>query len=319
MLVVGAGGLGSAVVPALAAAGVGAIGVIDDDTVEASNLHRQLAHGAADVGRPKVASVADTVAALSPGTVVSTHDERLTAANALALFADYDLVVDGSDNFPTRYLVNDAALLSDIPVVWGAVSQYSGQAGVAWAARGPHYRDLFPSPPPPGSVLSCEEGGVMPSTVAVIGSIMTGEVLKLITGVGTALLGRVTLFDGLTGSFREISYQGDPAAEPVTELIDYDVFCGIGLSAPALAGMLDEVTLIDVRERWEADLATIPGSRIVPLAEVEARENLVLFCHHGVRSARAVEVLAARGIRARHLEGGIDAWSRLVDPTVARY
>jgi molybdopterin/thiamine biosynthesis adenylyltransferase/rhodanese-related sulfurtransferase len=319
VLVVGAGGLGSAVIPALAAAGVGSIGVIDDDTVEASNLHRQLAHGVADVGRSKVASVADRVAALSPSTVVTTHDERLTAENALALFADYDLVVDGSDNFPTRYLVNDAAVLSGIPVVWGAVSQYSGQAGVAWAARGPHYRDLFPTPPAPGSVLSCEEGGVMPSTVAVIGSIMTGEVIKVITEVGRPLTGRVCLFDGLRGTFREIAYERDPAAEQITELIDYDLFCGVGLSAQALATMLDQVTLIDIREQWEADLATIPGSRIVPLDEVPASGDLVLFCHHGVRSAHALEVLAARGIRARHLEGGIDAWSRLVDPTVARY
>jgi rhodanese-related sulfurtransferase len=229
------------------------------------------------------------------------------------------VVVDGSDNFATRYLVNDAAVLSGIPVVWGAVSQYSGQAGVAWAARGPHYRDLFPAPPPPGSVLSCEEGGVMPSTVAVIGSIMTGEVLKIVTGLGRPLIGRVTLFDGLSGTFREIAYDRDPSAEPITGLIDYELFCGVGLSAPALAAMLDDVTLIDVREQWEAEVATIPGSRIVPLDEVEARDGLVLFCHHGVRSARALDVLAARGIRARHLEGGIDAWSRLVDPTVARY
>ncbi len=324
VLVVGAGGLGSAVIPALAAAGVGTIGVIDDDTVDASNLHRQLAHGVADVGRSKVASVTDRVAALSPGTVVIPHDTRLTAENALALFAGYDVVVDGSDNFPTRYLVNDAAALTGIPAVWGAVSQYSGQAGVAWAARGPQYRDLFPSPPPPGAVLSCEEGGVMPSTVAVIGSIMTGEVIKIVTGVGAPLIGRVTAFDGLTGGFREIAYEKDPAAEPITGLIDYELFCGVGpsavgMSAPALARILGDVTLIDVREPWEAELATIPGSRIVPLDEVERRDDLVLFCHHGVRSARALDVLAARGIRATHLEGGIDAWSRLVDPTVARY
>ncbi|MES2170138.1 MAG: rhodanese-like domain-containing protein, partial [Actinomycetota bacterium] len=158
-----------------------------------------------------------------------------------------------------------------------------------------------------------------PSTVAVIGSIMTGEVIKIVTGVGSPLIGRVTTFDGLTGAFREIVYQKDPAADPITGLIDYDLFCGVGLSAPRLAAMLDRVTLIDVREPWEAELATIPGSRIVPLDEVEPADDLVLFCHHGVRSARALEVLADRGIRARHLEGGIDAWSRLVDPTVARY
>jgi molybdopterin/thiamine biosynthesis adenylyltransferase/rhodanese-related sulfurtransferase len=321
VLVIGAGGLGSSVIPALAAAGVGRIGVVDDDLVELSNLHRQLVHGVADVGSGKAQSAADSVAALNPATVVDVHDTRLDSTNALALFADYDLVIDGSDNFPTRYLANDAATITDIPLVWGAVSRYAGQVGIAWAAQGPQYRDLFPTPPPPGSVLSCEEGGVLPSTVAVIGSIMTGEAIKLLAGIGRPLLGRVTTFDALTGSFRELSYDRDPTAEPITELIDYDLFCGVApsISAPELAERLDEITLVDVREPWETELAVIPGSRVVPVEEVEAAPDLVLYCHHGVRSARAVEVLAARGIHARQLTGGIDAWSRLVDPTVARY
>ncbi len=321
LLVIGAGGLGSSVIPSLAAAGVGTIGIVDDDLVETSNLNRQLVHGAADVGRSKVASAAASVAALDPATTVLTHETRLTAANALELFAGYDLVVDGSDNFPTRYLVNDAAALVGIPVVWGAVSQYAGQAGVAWAARGPQYRDLFPTPPPADSVLSCEEGGVLPSVVAVIGSIMTGEAIKVVTGVGTPLIGRVTTFDALTGSFRELAYDRDPTAEPIVGLVDYDLFCGVApsISAPDLARVLDDVTLVDVREPWEVELAAIPGSRVVPLDDVEAATDLVVYCHHGVRSAQAVEVLAARGIRARQLAGGIDAWSRLVDPTVTRY
>jgi molybdopterin/thiamine biosynthesis adenylyltransferase/rhodanese-related sulfurtransferase len=321
VLVIGAGGLGSSVIPALAAAGVGRIGIVDDDRVEQSNLHRQLVHGVADVGRTKVQSAAESVAALNPATVVDAHEARLTSATALALFADYDLVVDGSDNFPTRYLANDAATIADIPLVWGAVSQYAGQVGVAWAACGPQYRDLFPTSPPAGSVLSCEEGGVLPSTVAVVGSIMTGETIKLLTGIGEPLLGRVTTFDALTGSFRELSYRRDPTAEPITTLIDYDLFCGVApsISAPELADRLGEVTLVDVREPWETELAVIPGSRVVALDEVEAAPDLVVYCHHGVRSTHAVEVLAARGIRARQLSGGIDAWSRLVDPTVARY
>jgi adenylyltransferase/sulfurtransferase len=175
-------------------------------------------------------------------------------------------------------------------------------------------------------VLSCEEGGVFPSTVAVVGAIMTGEVIKIVTGLGSPLIGRVTTFDALSGSFRELAYDRDPEAQPITSLIDYDLFCRVSagdtlgaVTAPELAEMLDEVTLIDVREPWEAELAALPGSRIVPLDQVPERDDLVLYCHHGVRSARALDVLAARGIRARHLEGGIDAWSRLVDPTVARY
>ena len=328
VLVIGAGGLGSSVIPALAAAGVGTIGIIDDDTVELSNLHRQLAHGIADVGHAKARSAAETVTAIDPATTVHTIESRLTAGNALELFADYDLIVDGSDNFPTRYLANDAAALSGIPVVWGAVSQYAGQAGVAWAAHGAQYRDLFPAPPPPGSVLSCEAGGVLPSVVAVIGSIMAGEVVKIVTGIGTPLVGRITTFDALTGGFRELAYDRDPEAAPITGLVDYELFCGIpnSLTVDELASCLDEVTLIDVREPWEAEIASLPGSVLLPLGSLEnvldaidRSKPVVVYCHAGIRSAGAVATLGTHGIPARSLVGGIDAWSRRIDPGIVRY
>lgn len=328
VLVIGAGGLGSSVIPALAAAGIGTIGIVDDDTVELSNLHRQLVHGIADVGQLKTRSVADAVRAIDPSTALLLIDDRLTAHNALEIFAEYDLVVDGSDNFPTRYLANDAALLTDIPLVWGAVSQYAGQAGVAWASRGPQYRDLFPSPPAPGSVLSCEAGGVLPSVVAVIGALMAGEVVKILTGTGVPLIGRVTLFDALSGGFRELAYARDPDAAPVTELIDYQLFCGFRdtIDVNELFASLDGVTLIDVREPWEAAIASLPGSTLLPIGSLESTlstidrsKPVVVYCHSGIRSGSAVATLAERGIPARSLDGGIDAWSRRIDPSLARY
>ena len=359
VLVIGAGGLGSSVIPALAAAGVGTIGVIDDDTVETSNLHRQYLHGEADVGRSKVASAIDAVAALNSSVTVIAHTERLTVANALEIFAEYGFVIDGSDNFPTRYLANDAAALTGIPLVWGAVSQYAGQAGVCWAARGPQYRDLFPTPPPPGTVLSCADGGVLPTVCAVIGAILATETIKLLTGIGEPLLGRVTTFNALTGGFREIAYERDSTAEPITGLIDYDLFCGITpvsdtVTATELAGELGvdaagaatsapdaatfaagasnrRLNLLDVREPWEVQVAHLPGAIVIPLGSLEAEleqgipeldpsQPVVVFCHHGVRSATALDLLHARGYTAaRHLEGGIDAWSRTVDPAIARY
>jgi adenylyltransferase/sulfurtransferase len=316
VLVIGAGGLGSAVIPSLAAAGVGTLGIIDDDRVELSNLHRQHIHGMTDIGRSKVASAADTVSALNPDIHVILIEERLSSANALELFAEYDLVLDGSDNFPTRYLANDAAVLTHIPLVWGAVSQYGGQVGVSF---GTTYRDLFPSPPPPGSVLSCEVGGVLPTTVGVIGSLMATEALKLLTGVGEPLVGRVTVFDGLTGDFRTLSYEKDPTAEPITELIDYELFCGLS-GTRSLEG-----TLLDVREPWEVELVSLPGALHIPLGELEHRLTelptgpVTVYCHHGIRSAQARDLLLAHGFEATHLEGGIDAWARAVDPTLARY
>ena len=342
VLLIGAGGLGSTVIPALAATGIGTIGIIDDDHVELSNLHRQLIHGEADVGSAKAVSAAATVRAIDSSTIVHLHQERLTSANALALFAEYDLVVDGSDNFPTRYLANDAASIVGIPLVWGAVSQYAGQVGVAWATRGPQYRDLFPTPPPDGSVLSCELGGVLPNVVAVMGSIMTGEVIKIITGIGTPLIGRVTTYDALTSTFRELRYEPDPTAPRITELIDYELFCRTSdhehaseMQVEELAPLVGSVQLLDVREPWEAELASLPGAVLVPLGSLAASlehvagmplgklnlaQPIVVYCHAGVRSATAVEILRTHGITsAISLSGGIDAWSRRIDPTVARY
>src|SRR6478609_3903118 len=227
VLVVGAGGLGSAVLPLLASAGFGTIGIVDDDRVEASNLPRQNLHTPADVGRLKVESAAETVGALDTETEVRVFAERLTAANAEAVLAGFDLVLDGSDNFPTRYLVDDAATLAGLPVVWGAVHQTGGQAGLSWAAHGPTYRDLFPRPPEPGSVPSCAEAGALPSVCATIGSLMASEAIKLVTGTGEPLLGRVVVHDALRGSFRELAYERDPAGAAVTELIDYELFCGV--------------------------------------------------------------------------------------------
>jgi molybdopterin/thiamine biosynthesis adenylyltransferase/rhodanese-related sulfurtransferase len=327
VLVIGAGGLGSTVIPALAAAGVGAIGIVDDDRVELSNLHRQLIHGTADVGRSKAQSAADAVAALNPATRVIPIAERITAANALALLADYDIVVDGCDNFPTRYLADDAGTLTNVPVVWGAVSQYGGQTGLSWASRGPTYRDLFPVPPAPGSVLSCEVGGVLPTVVATIGSLMATEAIKVITGVGTPALGTVTTYDALSGSFRSLSYSKDPTASPVTGLIDYELFCGLVSVSPAeLAARTDEFTLLDVREPWEAEIAALDGAVLIPLGTLEGgldrldpRRPVVVYCHHGVRSASARALLASHGFAASHLAGGIDAWARDLDPAMARY
>ncbi|GAB3605616.1 adenylyltransferase/sulfurtransferase MoeZ [Conyzicola nivalis] len=345
VLVIGAGGLGSTVIPALTAAGVGTIGIVDDDTVELSNLHRQYIHGTADVGIPKVVSAANRAHAINPASKVIAIETRLTAENALGIFADYDLVLDGSDNFPTRYLANDAAAITGIPLVWGAVAQYAGQVGLAWAAKGPQYRDLFPTPPPAGSVLSCEQGGVFPTVVAVIGALMAGEALKVLTGSGTPLLGRVTTFDALTGAFRELAYESDPTASSITELIDYDAFCGVvprastpesesamsdTISPSDLAASIergDDIVLLDVREPWEAEIASLPDSLLVPLGSLESvidkldpSENFVVYCHHGMRSESALRVLQQRGFEhARHLTGGIDAWSRDVDGDVARY
>ncbi len=316
VLVIGAGGLGSTVIPSLVAAGVGTVGIIDDDRVELSNLHRQHIHGIADLGSPKVASAVSAALAIDPAANVVGIEERLTSDNALALFADYDLVLDGSDNFPTRYLADDAAVLTGIPLVWGAVSQYSGQVGVSW---GTTYRDLFPAPPPPGSVLSCEAGGVLPTTVGVIGSLMATEALKILTGLGEPLLGRVTVFDSLSGDFRTLSYKRDPEAETITGLIDYDEFCGV-----AGTRSLDGV-LLDVREPWEVELVSLPGAIHIPLGELEQRRGelppgrIVAYCHHGIRSAAARDLLLAHGIPATHLEGGIDAWARDNDPAMVRY
>ncbi|PJJ61438.1 ThiF family adenylyltransferase [Compostimonas suwonensis] len=343
VLVVGAGGLGSATITALAALGVGTVGIVDADIVELSNLPRQSIHDPGSVGAGKAASAAASVRALATRTRAVVHDLRLTRENALGILGDYDLVLDGSDNFATRYLVNDAAAILGTPLVWGAVHRFGGQAGVCWAVHGPQYRDLFPQPPEPGSVPSCEEAGVLPSVCAVVGGIMVGEAVKLITGTGRTLLGRVTSYDALTGGFRELAYERDPEGAPITELVDYDAFCGTtppgdtagtvvrptSITAPELARRLaagEQLTVVDVREPWEAEIASIPGGLLKPLpgiegwvGEVPAEGAVVLYCHHGIRSETARRRLAASGVEALSLTGGIDAWSLSVDPRVARY
>jgi adenylyltransferase/sulfurtransferase len=345
VLVVGAGGLGSATVPYLAAAGIGTIGVVDTDVVELSNLHRQTAHGMADIGRRKLDSIADTVAAIDPEIRVVLHADRLDSGNIMDILADYDLVLDGSDNFPTRYLVNDAAALAGKPLVWGAILRFHGQVGVAWAQHGPTYRDLFPAPPPPGTVPSCATGGVLPSVCAVIGAIMVTETIKLVTGIGEPLLGKVTSYDALTGRFRELEYRASDDAAPITELIDYEAFCGTAsgpgaeqaadgggdtVDAVELARLLGSgapLQLIDIREPFERAIAAIEPSDFIPLGDLGRHLDsisrdlpVVLYCHHGTRSEYALGRLREAGFdNARHLAGGIDAYSLTVDPALARY
>jgi sulfur-carrier protein adenylyltransferase/sulfurtransferase len=348
VLVVGAGGLGSATVPYLASAGVGTIGIADADVVELSNLHRQTAHTMADIGRAKVDSLAQKVAAIDPDIVVRKHAVRLTSANIMGIIDDYDLIVDGSDNFPTRYLSNDAATLAHKPLVWGAILRYNGHAGVSWAEHGPTYRDLFPVPPAADEVLSCELGGVLPGVCAAIGAILSTEVVKIITGVGDPLLGRVTTFDALSGRYREIVYESIPDAEPVTRLIDYEQFCGVAPEAPPQSSATAHATpsglnidaaeldrmlragtplqLIDVREPIEADIVALPGSELIPLGQLESSVAkvrtdvpVVVYCHHGPRSMYATRMLRALGHEnVFNLAGGIDAYAA-VQAGLVRY
>lgn len=353
VLVIGAGGLGSATVPYLASAGVGTIGVIDTDVVELSNLHRQIVHGVSDIGRSKLDSLADTIAAMDPATTVIAHREHLGSGNILHLLENYDILLDGSDNFPTRYLANDAAALTGTPLVWGAILQYSGQLSVAWAQHGPTYRDLFPTPPAPGTVPSCAEGGVLPSVCAVIGALMSAETIKIITGIGSPLIGTVTTYDALTGRFRDIAYARSEEAGPITELIDYDAFCGLSepisgelatagtsstsagdfgdaIDAEELAGLLSsgiDIQLVDIREPFERQIAVIEPSDAVPLGSLMMRLDairrdapVVLYCHSGVRSAHALALLRGAGFEnVHHLSGGIDRYSIAVDPRLVRY
>lgn len=337
VLVIGAGGLGSAAIPYLVGAGIGAIGVVDDDAVELSNLHRQVAHGTADVGRPKTASIAGAARALDPSVAIEQHPLRLTSANALGLFARYDLVIDGSDNFPTRYLANDAAELAGIPLVWGAILQYHGQVGVAWHAHGPGYRDLFPAPPAPEDVVDCGTGGVLPGLCGTVGSLLATEAMKLITGIGDPLIGRVLLYDALAARFRELPYARDPEAAPVTSLIDYELFCaGAGADAPAPLSVSAEdlaaelragahPALLDVRGAEERAARRIAGSAAVPLdalegaaaaeaalaealgADPSALGRVTVYCERDPRSVRAARLLTERGVATRYLRGGIRA------------
>jgi molybdopterin/thiamine biosynthesis adenylyltransferase/rhodanese-related sulfurtransferase len=341
VLVIGAGGLGSTVLPALAAAGVGTISIVDDDIVDPTNLARQTLFTPGDVGRPKVDAAADALAALAPEVTIVPHGIRFAPGTTFDLLLEADLLIDGSDNLDTRYLANDAAAIRAIPMVWGSALRYSGQVGVAWDERGVDYRDLFPEQPGDDGD-TCEVAGVLPTVCAVTGAMMATEAIKLLTGVGEPLLGRVAVYDALTGSVREITYRRDPAAtrpgslEERTALREPDPARSVTpeqlaklLAGPTTGGVHETPpVLLDVRERPEASFAALPGSVLIPLGELPGRldelpgrdASIVVYCHHGVRSARALEILEKAGFtRARHLTGGLDAWSVKVDPTVPRY
>jgi adenylyltransferase/sulfurtransferase len=341
VLVIGAGGLGSPALLYLAAAGVGTLGIVDDDDVDLSNLQRQIIHGVEDVGRPKIESARDAITALNPLVDVRLHNVRLDASNALELFAGYDLILDGADNFATRYLVNDAAAILGKPYIWGSIFRFDGQVSVFWEQFGPTYRDLYPEAPPPGSVPSCGEGGVFGMLCAAVGALMVTEAVKLITGVGRSLLGRLALYDALGGTWREIKVTRDPAAARITELTDYEAFCGITPTADAgtehtvtatqLATMLasrkaglKDFHLVDVREQGEYEIVRIEGSELIPQGRILAGEawqelpqdaEIVFHCKAGTRSAAVLSAARAAGYeRVSHLEGGILAWVRDVEP-----
>jgi sulfur-carrier protein adenylyltransferase/sulfurtransferase len=344
VLLVGAGGLGSPAALYLAAAGVGTIGLVDFDVVDRSNLQRQVVHGTAAVGTSKLASARARLADLNPHVQVETFEARLTAANALDHLRGWDIVVDGSDNFPTRYLVNDACVLLGLPTVYGAVLRFEGQVSVFDARRGPCYRCLYREPPPPELVPSCAEGGVVGVVPGIIGCLQTLETIKLVTGTGTPLIGRLVLFDGMKLQFREIALTKDPECvvcgphPTVTQLIDYEAFCGVGappvadgeisaIDAAAARGRDRSVVLLDVREPFEWDIVHGDGARHVPLRELPARlreldghAEVLVYCHHGTRSRQAMELLRAAGFsKVRSVRGGIDAWAAEVDPRLARY
>jgi sulfur-carrier protein adenylyltransferase/sulfurtransferase len=344
VLVVGAGGLGSPALLYLAAAGVGTLGILDFDVVDESNLQRQVIHGQSDIGRPKAESARDSVREINPFVEVVLHEERLDSDNALDIFRPYDLILDGTDNFATRYLVNDACVLLGKPYVWGSIYRFEGQVSVFWDEYGPNYRDLYPEPPPPGMVPSCAEGGVLGVLCASIGSIMVTEAIKLITGIGEPLLGRLMVYDALEMSYKTIKVRKDPAGAKITELIDYEEFCGVvseeaqraasgsTITATELKEMLDagkDPYLVDVREPVEYEIVKIPGGVLVPkdrilsgeaLAELPQDRPLVLYCRTGVRSAEALAAVKAAGFRdAVHVQGGVTAWATQVDPSLPTY
>ncbi len=348
VLIIGAGGLGSPALLYLAAAGVGTLGVIDFDTVDESNLQRQVIHGQSDIGKSKTASAAETVAEVNPLVDVVCHDVALDNDNVFDIFGQYDLILDGTDNFATRYLVNDAAVLLGKPYVWGSIFRFEGQVSVFWDEHGPNYRDLYPVPPPPGMVPSCAEGGVLGILCSSIGSIMVTEAIKLITGIGEPLIGRLMIYDALEMSFQTLNLAKDPNAEPITELIDYDDFCGAVTdeAADAIAGhtisvqqlrdWLDardrgerDFELIDVREPVEREINQIPGSVLIPkgefqngtaLGQLPQDKQVVLYCKGGTRSAECLAAVHGAGLAdAVHVGGGVSSWVSEVDPSQTAY
>lgn len=348
VLVIGAGGLGSPALLYLAAAGVGTIGIVEFDVVDESNLQRQIIHGQSDIGRSKAESARDSIREINPLVDVRLHELRLEPTNAVELFEQYDLILDGTDNFATRYLVNDAAVLAGKPYVWGSIYRFEGQVSVFWEdapdGLGLNYRDLYPEPPPPGMVPSCAEGGVLGILCASIASVMGTEAIKLITGIGEPLLGRLMVYDALEMTYRTIKICKDPETVKITELIDYEDFCGVVSDEAAEASadstvtprelreLLDsgkKVALIDVREPVEWDINHITGAQLVPKSTIESGDGLaklpqdgiaVLYCKTGVRSAEALaEVKKAGFSDAKHLQGGIVAWAKQLEPDMVMY
>lgn len=347
VLVVGTGGLGSPVLLYLAAAGVGTIGIVDFDVVDESNLHRQIIHGQSDIGAAKVTSAQQSIAEINPHVTVTTYNTALTSDNALEIVADYDLVIDGTDNFPTRYLVNDACVLLRKPNVYGSIFRFDGQLAVFWADEGPCYRCMFPEPPPPGMVPNCAEGGVFGVLPATIGSGQATEAIKLITGVGEPLVGKIQLYDALASSWHTVNVNKDPECPvcgknpTVTELIDYEQFCGVPANDhdTTMTDGLPEIDVveyekirhavrtIDVREPHEFDISRIPGAELIPLAQlpshlgsIDPSEDIVLQCRTGARSAQAQRLLWDAGYRnVRNLAGGINDYAKRVDTSIPTY
>jgi adenylyltransferase/sulfurtransferase len=348
VLLVGAGGLGSPLGLYLAAAGVGTLGLVDFDVVDLTNLQRQVLHGTKDIGRPKLASATERIRDVNPHVHVEGFETRLTSANALEILRDFDVIVDGTDNFPTRYLTNDACVLLGKPNVYGSIFRFEGQASVFATAEGPCYRCLFPEPPPPGLVPSCAEGGVLGVLPGLVGTIQATETIKLLLGIGEPLIGRLLLIDALATRFRTVNLRRDPACpacgtRELRELVDYEEFCGIrSAEAEQLADAVPEITpaelaeklrrkedidLIDVREPHEWEIARIPGARLIPLgtvpdalATLDSSRDIVVHCQGGIRSAKAVRQLRAAGFkRVWNLAGGIRRWSDDVDPSTPKY
>jgi adenylyltransferase/sulfurtransferase len=351
VLCVGAGGLGSPALMYLAAAGVGTLGIIDFDVVDESNLQRQIIHGQSDVGRSKAESAAATIREINPLVEVVVHNEALSNDNVMDIFSGYDLIVDGTDNFATRYMVNDAAVLLGKPYVWGSIYRFDGQASVFWAEQGPCYRCLYPEPPPPGMVPSCAEGGVLGVLCASVGSIQVNEAIKLITGIGDPLVGRLMIYDALEMSYRQVKVKKDPECPlcgknpSITELLDdYEAFCGVvsdeaaqaaagsTITATELKDMQDRgenIFLVDVREPNEYEIVSIPGAKLIPKGEFlsgDALEHLpqdkqiVLHCKSGARSAECLAIVHNAGFAdAVHVGGGVLAWVNQVDPSLPEY